>query len=192
MFLLLGPLPLAPLWAKFFKGHERPGFHYVHAAENLPLRPRGAAPGLQRRQIHISKVRACPSLRAKPPSKYVPVVRGCSSFYAPIRCCSPRARFPGLLVSSVQFLRPGCTLLCAGRVARGDITLVRRASAACWRTRTPRAPGPRFVLLSESCIPVHSFETVYHYLLLSNHSFCGGRKEKGGTTGAGQENSCPW
>lgn len=52
----------------------------------------------------------------------------------------------------------------------GDISLVDAERRLLAHAYTDTA-NQHFVLLSESCIPVQSFETVYQYLMLSNHSY---------------------
>lgn len=49
----------------------------------------------------------------------------------------------------------------------------------------------RFILLSESCIPLFNFTTVYNYLINSNHSFLGSFDEPG-KGGRGRYNRQMW
>ncbi|KAL6960979.1 hypothetical protein U1Q18_038744 [Sarracenia purpurea var. burkii] len=112
MFLTTGSLPLAPLWEKFFKGHE--GFYAIyvhpHPSFNESIIPRSSV-------FHGRRI----------PSK--PVQWGTISMIDAER----RLLANALLDFSNQ----------------------------------------RFVLLSESCIPLFNFTTVYNYLTNSKFSFLG-------------------
>ncbi|KAL3630347.1 hypothetical protein CASFOL_023331 [Castilleja foliolosa] len=111
MFLTPGPLPLAPFWDMFFKGHEGLYSIYVHTH---------------------------PSYNDSVPQD--------SAFYG--------ARIPS---------QP---------VYWGTISMIdaeRRLLANAFLDSS----NQRFVLLSDSCIPVFNFTTVYNYLMVTNHSFLG-------------------
>ncbi|CAI0436552.1 unnamed protein product [Linum tenue] len=109
MFLTRGPLPLAPLWELFFKGHE--GFYsvYVH---NLP------------NYNHTDPLDSVFHGR-RIPSKDV-------GWGLPSMIEAERRLVANALLDSANH---------------------------------------RFVLLSESCIPLFNFTTVYNYLLDSAHTF---------------------
>ncbi|KAI8021963.1 Glycosyltransferase BC10 [Camellia lanceoleosa] len=109
MFLTRGPLPLVPLWERFFKGHEEQFSIYVHALPGYELNVSTTSP-FYRRQI---------------PSK------------------------------SVEWG--------SASLANAERRLLANALLDF--------SNERFVLLSESCIPVHNFPTVYKYLIESTHSF---------------------
>ncbi|XVF74457.1 hypothetical protein PTKIN_Ptkin13bG0111800 [Pterospermum kingtungense] len=117
MFLTKGPLPLAPLWDRFFKGHEGKYSIYVHA---LPSYNAGYPPTsvFYRRQI---------------PSQIVEWGR--------MSMCEAERR---LLANALL-----------------DIS------------------NEWFVLLSESCIPLHNFSIIYRYISRSRHSFMGSFDEHG-------------
>eukprot|EP00252_Welwitschia_mirabilis_P011014 TRINITY_DN24789_c0_g1_i1.p1 TRINITY_DN24789_c0_g1~~TRINITY_DN24789_c0_g1_i1.p1 ORF type:complete len:394 (-),score=24.10 TRINITY_DN24789_c0_g1_i1:327-1508(-) len=119
LFLTRGPLPLIPLWEKFFKGHE--GFYsvYIHALPSFTLRVPSSSP-FYRRQI---------------PSKAV-------HWGEPDMCDAERRLLANALLDFAN---------------------------------------ERFVLLSESCIPVFDFNTVYDYLMKSNHSFVSSFDDPSGT-----------
>ncbi|KAL6614086.1 hypothetical protein ACP70R_036356 [Stipagrostis hirtigluma subsp. patula] len=104
-----GVLPLAPLWERFFRGHEDHFSVYVHA-------PPGVA-------INVSED---------------------SPFYA--------RQIP------------------SQRTSWGSVTLM-DAEKRLLANALLDFSNERFVLLSESCIPVHNFSTVYEYLVESQHSF---------------------
>ncbi|XP_072991883.1 glycosyltransferase BC10-like [Typha latifolia] len=111
MFLTIGPLPLAPLWEKFFKGHE--GFYSIY--------------------IH-----ALPSYKANYSSSSVFYGRQIPSKVAgwgEMSMCDAERR---LLANALLDLS-----------------------------------NERFVLLSESCIPLHNFNVTYKYLMRSKQSFVG-------------------
>eukprot|EP00252_Welwitschia_mirabilis_P013632 TRINITY_DN2999_c0_g1_i1.p1 TRINITY_DN2999_c0_g1~~TRINITY_DN2999_c0_g1_i1.p1 ORF type:complete len:415 (-),score=42.73 TRINITY_DN2999_c0_g1_i1:422-1666(-) len=117
LFLTRGPLPLAPLWEKFFHGHEGLFSIYVHTLPNYQL------------QVPADSV-----------------------FY--------RRQIPNKLVEW-------------GRISMCDAERRLLANALLDYANT------RFVLLSEACIPVYNFSTVYQYLLSSKHSFMSVFDDKG-------------
>ncbi|CAN1224289.1 Glycosyltransferase BC10 [Linum grandiflorum] len=105
MFLTRGPLPLAPLWELFFRGHEGLYSIYVH---NLP------------------------SYNETDPVDSV--------FYG--------RRIP----------------------SQGQPSMIEAERRLIANALLDFA-NQRFVLLSEACIPIFNFTTVYNYLLKSTHSF---------------------
>lgn len=109
MFLTRGPLPLAPLWDKFFQGHEDFFSVYVHALPGYHLNVTNTS-AFYNRQIPSQDVR-----------------------WGTIELADSEKR---LLANALL-----------------DFS------------------NERFVLLSESCIPVYDFEFVYQYLIGSDHSF---------------------
>ncbi|KAK6945537.1 Glycosyl transferase, family 14 [Dillenia turbinata] len=109
MFLTRGPLPMLPMWEKFFKGHEKLFSIYVHAPPGFKLN-----------------------------------VTNSSVFY--------NREIPS---QAVQWGSP--TLTDAEKRLLANALL--------------DFSNERFVLLSESCIPVYNFPTVYKYLIDSAHSF---------------------
>uniref|UniRef100_A0A0D6QY64 Uncharacterized protein n=1 Tax=Araucaria cunninghamii TaxID=56994 RepID=A0A0D6QY64_ARACU len=117
MFLTKGPLPMMPLWEKFFHGHEGLYSIFVHAS---------------------------PSYQFQVPPKSV--------FY--------RRQIPSQVVEW-------------GRISMCDAERRLLANALLDFSNF------RFVLLSESCIPVFNFTTVYNYLIKSRHSFTGSYDDKG-------------
>ncbi|EOY25472.1 hypothetical protein QUC31_011617 [Theobroma cacao] len=109
MFLTRGPLPLLPLWERFFKGHEKYFSIYLHT----------------------------------PPAYHLNV--------------SSHSPFYGRQIPS-QNVEWGTVLL-----ADAERRLLANALLDF--------SNERFVLLSESCIPVYNFPTVYKYLIGSTYSF---------------------
>ncbi|KAF5206563.1 Glycosyltransferase bc10 [Thalictrum thalictroides] len=109
MFLTRGPLPLAPLWDKFFEGHEEFFSVYVHALPGYKLNVSSTS-AFYNRQIPSKDVR-----------------------WGTIELAASEKR---LLANALLDLS-----------------------------------NERFVLLSESCIPVYDFDTVYKYLIGSAQSF---------------------
>ncbi|KAL4339390.1 hypothetical protein GQ457_08G014530 [Hibiscus cannabinus] len=111
MFLTSGPLPLAPLWEKFFKGNQGLYTIYVHAHpdynETIP-------------QTSVFHGRRIPSQ---------PVYWGTAS-----------------MIDAERRLLANALL---------------------------DATNQRFVLLSDSCIPLFRFKKIYDYLINSNLSFLG-------------------
>lgn len=110
MFLTRGPLPLLPLWERFFKGQDEMKYSiYVHAQPGFQLN-----------------------------------VTNSSVFY-------------GRQIPSQ-------------RVQWGTVSLV-DAEKRLLANALLDFSNERFILLSESCIPVYNFPTVYRYLTGSMHSF---------------------
>ncbi|PSR91142.1 3-dehydroquinate synthase [Actinidia chinensis var. chinensis] len=111
MFLTRGSLPLAPLWEKFFRGHDGLFSIYLHTT---------------------------PEFTGEPPESSV--------FY--------KRRIPS---KPVQWGR--ATMIDAERRLLANALL--------------DFSNQRFVLISETCIPLFNFTTTYTYLINSNHSFLG-------------------
>ncbi|XP_062191427.1 glycosyltransferase BC10-like [Phragmites australis] len=109
LFMTRGPLPFAPLWDKFFRGHQGLYSVYVHTLPDYKL--------------NVSKN---------------------SAFY-------------GRQIPSEE-------------VSWGSITLV-DAEKRLLANALLDFSNERFVLLSESCIPLFNFPTIYEYLINSAHSF---------------------
>ncbi|KAK1275584.1 hypothetical protein QJS04_geneDACA009946 [Acorus gramineus] len=109
MFLTKGPLPFAPLWDRFFKGHEEFFSVYVHAMPNYKLN------------------------------------------------ASVTSAFYGRQIPSQA-------------VEWGSISLA-DAEKRLLANALLDFSNERFVLLSESCIPIYDFTTVYKYLTQSVDSF---------------------
>ncbi|XP_050387266.1 glycosyltransferase BC10-like [Argentina anserina] len=109
MFLTKGPLPLAPLWERFFEGHEGLYSIYVHAHPSF----------------NDSEAQT-------------------SVFY-------------GRRIRSEAVYWGTSSMLDAERRLLGNALL--------------DLSNQRFVLLSESCIPLFNFKTTYDYLINSNQSF---------------------
>ncbi|OEL27596.1 hypothetical protein BAE44_0011386 [Dichanthelium oligosanthes] len=109
LFLTRGPLPLAPLWERFFRGHEGLYSVYVHALPGYAGRYRRSSP-FHGRQIPSSDV------------------------------------------------------------SWGSITLV-DAEKRLLANALLDWSNQRFVLVSESCVPVFNFRTVYEYLVNSAQSY---------------------
>ncbi|KAL6980070.1 hypothetical protein U1Q18_021720 [Sarracenia purpurea var. burkii] len=111
MFLTKGPLPLAPLWERFFKGQKGLYSIYIHSLPSF--------------QVHF-------------PSSSV--------FY--------RRHIPSQVAEW-------------GRMSMCDAERRLLANALL------DISNERFVLLSESCIPLYNFSFIYHYIVKSKHSFVG-------------------
>ncbi|XAR67551.1 hypothetical protein NMG60_11002344 [Bertholletia excelsa] len=119
MFLTKGPLPLAPLWEKFFQGHEGLFTIYVHPDPEYPdLVPKNSV-------FHGRRV----------PSK---------------------------------------------KVGWGQSSMI-DAERRLLANALLDFSNERFVLLSDTCIPLFNFTTVYTYLLNSNLSFVASYDEPGKT-----------
>jgi hypothetical protein len=109
LFLTRGPLPFAPLWERFFRGHDGLFSVYVHALPGYAGRYRRSSP------------------------------------------------FHGREIPSRD-------------VSWGSITLV-DAEKRLLANALLDWSNQRFVLVSESCVPVFNFRTVYEYLVNSAHSY---------------------
>ncbi|KAJ9174779.1 hypothetical protein P3X46_013385 [Hevea brasiliensis] len=109
MFLTRGPLPMLPLWERFFRGHEKYFSIYIHT-----------------------------------PQDYVLNVSRDSPFY--------RRQIP------------------SQNVEWGTVSLV-DAEKRLLANALLDFSNERFVLLSESCIPIYNFPIVYKYLIHSEYSF---------------------
>uniref|UniRef100_A0A6M2EFP5 Glycosyl transferase, family 14 n=1 Tax=Populus davidiana TaxID=266767 RepID=A0A6M2EFP5_9ROSI len=109
MFLTRGPLPLLPLWERFFRGHAGYFSIYVHTPEDYELNVSTDSP------FHGRKI----------PSK---------------------------------------------DVEWGSISMV-DAEKRLLANALLDFSNERFVLLSESCIPIYKFSIVYKYLIRSKQSF---------------------
>ncbi|CAO1943460.1 unnamed protein product [Urochloa humidicola] len=109
LFLTRGPLPFAPLWERFFRGHDGLYSVYVHALPGYAGRYRRSSP------------------------------------------------FHGRQIPSRE-------------VSWGSITLV-DAEKRLLANALLDWSNQRFVLVSESCVPVFNFRTVYEYLVNSAHSY---------------------
>lgn len=117
MFLTKGPLPLAPLWERFLKGHEGLYTIYIHSLPSYNVDfPSSSV--FHRRQI--------PSQVAE---------------WGRMSMCDAEKR----LVANALL----------------DIS------------------NEWFILLSESCIPVHNFTIIYKYLMKSRYSFMGAFDDPG-------------
>ncbi|KAL8267055.1 hypothetical protein R6Q59_004399 [Mikania micrantha] len=117
MFLTKGPLPLAPLWERFFKGHESLFSIYIHS---LPS-------------------------------------------YEP--------RFPS---TSVFFNRQIPSQVAEwGRMSMCDAERRLLANALL------DISNEYFILVSESCIPIYNFTTIYRYTAQSKYSFIGAFDDPG-------------
>ncbi|XVF44200.1 hypothetical protein PTKIN_Ptkin02bG0101800 [Pterospermum kingtungense] len=109
LFLTKGPLLLAPLWEKFFEGHQGMYSIYVHSNPSYNLsEPEGSV-------FHGRRI----------PSK---------------------------------------------EVEWGNVNMI-EAERRLLANALLDFSNQRFVLLSESCIPLFNFSTVYSYLINSSHSF---------------------
>ncbi|KAI5353150.1 PREDICTED: Glycosyl transferase [Prunus dulcis] len=109
MFLTKGPVLLAPLWEKFFKGHQGLYSIYVHSNPSY----NGSYP-----ESHVFHDRRIPSRE----------------------------------------------------VEWGNVNMI-EAERRLLANALLDISNQRFVLLSESCIPLHNFSTVYSYLVHSRESF---------------------
>ncbi|KAJ0914933.1 putative glycosyl transferase, family 14 [Helianthus annuus] len=117
MFLTIGPLPLAPLWERYFKGYESLYSIYIHS---LP--------------------------------SYDPRFPSTSVFY--------NRQIPSQIAEW-------------GRMSICDAERRLLANALL------DISNEYFILVSESCIPLYNFTTIYHYITRSKYSFMGSFDDPG-------------
>ncbi|KAJ0631256.1 putative glycosyl transferase, family 14 [Helianthus annuus] len=117
MFLTKGPIPLAPLWERFFKGHKSLFTIYIHS---LP--------------------------------SYEPRFPSTSVFY--------NRQIPSQIAEW-------------GRMSMCDAERRLLANALL------DISNEYFILVSESCIPVYNFTTIYRYITRSKYSFMGAFDDPG-------------
>ncbi|KAF2320222.1 hypothetical protein GH714_026086 [Hevea brasiliensis] len=126
MFLTRGPLPMLPLWERFFRGHEKYFSIYIHTPPEYVLNVQWILHSTEGRYQVRLKVQAL-AIYAIRPKSWIDVEWGTVS-----------------LVDAEKRLLANALL---------DFS------------------NERFVLLSESCIPIYNFPIVYKYLIHSEYSF---------------------
>lgn len=161
MFLTRGPLPMLPLWEKFFEGQKRE-LHsiYVHAPPGYKLNVSGGSP-FHGRQIPSQVNYQAPVCISR---KSFPVIPGIP-FRLNISRKTDCSRTGKMLSSFLLFF-----LYVFQNVKWGTVELF-DAERRLLGNALLDFSNERFVLLSESCIPVYNFSTVYSYLTGSKHSF---------------------
>lgn len=117
LFLTKGPVLLAPLWEKFFKGHEGKYSIYVHSNPTSNVSGTG----------NVTEMKGANSI-----------------FYG--------RRIP------------------SKKVEWGKVNMV-EAEIRLLANALLDSSNQRFVLLSESCIPLFNFSTIYSYLINSTESY---------------------
>ncbi|KAF6142206.1 hypothetical protein GIB67_037124 [Kingdonia uniflora] len=170
MFLTRGPLPFLPLWERFFKRHEELFSVYIHALPGYDLNV-SMTSAFYGRQIPSQELSGEGNRIYYHQSYFASVVNAVrwSRVITAVFQLSI-IRVLGKLVNSV---RQQCELWSGPLpldVHWGTVTLAdgeRRLLANALLDHS----NERFVLLSESCIPVYDFVTVYNYLTGSAQSF---------------------
>ncbi|KAF8405656.1 hypothetical protein HHK36_007732 [Tetracentron sinense] len=198
MFLTRGPLPLSPLWDRFFRGHEELFSIYVHALPGYKLNVSRTS-AFYGRQIPSQSIGqgsiniASPALQPSfSPKEMISLEDNSLPLYPPIDDVKLlRVSLLNVSESDSEYPRTmelvylhekldesismeemtddfgNGTLM---DVQWGTITLAdgeRRLLANALLNFS----NERFILLSESCIPIYNFRTVYKYLIYSAHSF---------------------
>ncbi|KAK7830993.1 hypothetical protein CFP56_027757, partial [Quercus suber] len=195
MFLTKGPLPMAPLWERFFKGHD--GFYsiYVHA---MPSCDANYPPSsvFYRRQIpsqvtEWGRMTMCDAERRLLANALLDISN--EWFILLSEACIPLHNFSTvysyLSRSKHSFVGSFDE---PGPYGRGRYNEKMAPLVTEWGRMTMCDAERRllanalldisnewFILLSEACIPLHNFSTVYSYLSRSKHSFVGSFDEPG-------------
>ncbi|RRT82928.1 hypothetical protein B296_00018975 [Ensete ventricosum] len=146
MFLTRGPLPLSPLWEEFFKGHEDLYSIYVHTI-----------PGYN---LNVSQSSAFYGRQIPNKEKYLITVSILEDLKELFNSNMLKVHLSAYTASAT----------CTQVVRWGSISMV-DAEKRLLANALLDFSNERFVLLSESCIPVYGFPTVYKYLMRSAHSF---------------------
>ncbi|KAH9603110.1 hypothetical protein KSS87_002684 [Heliosperma pusillum] len=168
MFLTRGALPFLPLWERFFGGYDELFSIYVHTPPGFIL------------NVSPDSVFFARQIPSQTRSGHQMVKRDgeCKSRleYVELReapgvvCLSVLSAVIGLTLGNLA-----CSVLChmlhtCMRVYWGDVTMA-DAEKRLLANALLDFSNERFVLLSESCIPIYNFKTVYKYLTESVHSF---------------------
>ncbi|EHA8589744.1 glycosyltransferase BC10 [Cocos nucifera] len=134
MFMTEGPLPLMPLWDRFFKGHE--GFFtvYVHTYPGYTL---------EVPETSFFYDRQIPSEKDVYFTDFIQDRTNIRNLMLHVRLAKTKKAFISMVDAEKRLLANALL----------DFS------------------NERFVLLSESCIPVFNFPTVYKYLINSAYSF---------------------
>ncbi|KAF8407788.1 hypothetical protein HHK36_006924 [Tetracentron sinense] len=153
MFLTKGHMPLGPLWEKFFKGHEGLYSIYIHTDPFFDV----SAPEdsvFHKRRIPSKGDQMQATLFNGDVEKFASVLKeGFVYFVENINVSNAPTKF------RVPVEWGSWTMIDAERRLLANALL--------------DFSNERFVLLSESCIPLFNFTTVYNYLINSNQSFLG-------------------
>ncbi|CAL5396592.1 unnamed protein product [Camellia sinensis] len=151
MFLTRGPVLLAPLWELFFNGHE--GFYsiYVHSDPSFnQSEPENSV-------FHGRRI----------PSKgnLYRLVEKVVTDGATVTYRARRTRHAQKRHRAQQTWQPNCK-----KVQWGSVSMV-EAERRLLANALLDFSNQRFVLLSESCIPLFNFSTIYSYLVYSSKNF---------------------
>ncbi|KAL0330411.1 UNVERIFIED_CONTAM: hypothetical protein Sradi_5027800 [Sesamum radiatum] len=160
MFLTKGPLPLAPLWERFFKGHEGQYSIYIHSLPSFEADfPSSSV--FYRRQIpsqtsesHVQRG-FLSSLSNQFQWKYL--------VHSSLSCFLSFAQYGSYFISVSEW----------GKMSMVDAERRLLANALL------DISNEWFVLLSESCIPLYNFSMVYNYIRGSKYSFIGAFDDPG-------------
>ncbi|OEL22290.1 hypothetical protein BAE44_0016692 [Dichanthelium oligosanthes] len=169
MFLTPGSLPFEKLWEKFLQGHEGRYSIYVHASREKPVHTSSLFAG---RDIHSDAV----------------IIFACVSCILDLTVLRPLL-YQGCLeethienqsdLTKISFIKEFYYDLISNRfksrnpekeVVWGLISMV-DAEKRLLANALEDVDNQFFVLLSDSCVPLHSFDYVYNYLMGTNVSF---------------------
>ncbi|KAJ9557297.1 hypothetical protein OSB04_011911 [Centaurea solstitialis] len=183
MFLTRGPLPLLPLWERFFKGQDKRKYSvYVHTNPDFKLNVTNSS-AFHDRQVPSKGIDPMadnpfshyPQLLTETQPYYLIMLSGCDAQNAWNRTLC-RWDIPSLHSHEPQPLGHdpcGCYspfIVTKRAVKWGTVSLV-DAERRLLANALLDFSNERFVLLSESCIPIYNFPTVYKYLVGSIYSY---------------------
>ncbi|KAK2987572.1 hypothetical protein RJ640_012342 [Escallonia rubra] len=172
MFLTKGDLPLAPLWERFFRGHEGLYSIYVHCQPSF----NGTFPEesvFRGRRIPSKVVARCCGeggetwlWRGWKTMMGLPQVLVVDETGDRWRSGERTAEADGTWQSVIPWYKPSV----AKEVEWGKFNMV-EAERRLLANALLDFSNQRFVLLSESCIPLFNFSTIYSYLINSTETF---------------------
>lgn len=160
MFLCRGPLPLHPLWERFLKGHEGLYSIYIHSSPSYKANFSSTSP-FYRRQIP-SKVGNSADLAPTGEGSILQFLLSAIAF---------RVSWPAFMAKK-EIVPQGFFGTNPQASRWGDISLF-EAERRLLGNALLDFSNERFLLLSESCIPIFNFTIAYSYLMKSTHSFVG-------------------
>ncbi|CAL5429254.1 unnamed protein product [Camellia sinensis] len=167
MFLTKGPLPLAQLWERFFKGHQGLYSIYIHSLPSYQVEFPSSSVFYKRQIPSQYYLKSAPQILSLLiwKARICPYIMICQLPYA---------------INTENFTQWGIEM-------SGEIKLVSEwgKMSMCDAERRLVAnalldiTNEWFVLLSESCIPLYNFSVTYHYIMKSKHSFVGAFDDPG-------------
>ncbi|THG19465.1 hypothetical protein TEA_002361 [Camellia sinensis var. sinensis] len=187
MFLTKGPLPLAPLWERFLKGHEGLYSIYIHSLPSFQVDfPSSSV--FYRRQIPSQivtgmRIKSMDSeesgssgevaINSEKPNNLVLIRRNNTLSFDTPDGVEPVGKRKSCREGEETGNRKGKELSEWGKMSMCDAERRLLANALL------DISNEWFVLLSESCIPLYNFSVIYHYIKKSKYSFIGAFDDPG-------------